>query len=154
MSRRPYDGPVLTAADGTRFLPGAAATELHIHSKRLVALAERSALTGLRAVQGSLYDVAALLTGNPEYREVQVIYALTIFGEVLTPLGFHAQPLDDPRTARVMAFFMNLLRVLYGAKNTGNRVILPQIVWMTRQELLGRYSRPAKPARRAAGAAP
>ena len=88
VSRRPYDGPVLTAADGTRFPPGAAATELHIHSKRLVALAERSALTGLRAVQGSLYDVAALLTGNPEYHEVQVVYALTIFGEVLTPLGF------------------------------------------------------------------
>ncbi|GGR25927.1 YkoP family protein [Deinococcus ruber] len=142
ISRRPYDGPVL---QGERtYLPGTPAAELHIHSKRLVALAERSALTGLRAVQSSLYDVAKVLAEQEAYQDVQIIYALTIFAEVLTPLGFHSQPLDNPRTARIMAFFMNLLRVLYGAKNTDRRVILPQIIWMTREELLARYTRPAR----------
>ncbi|ULH14511.1 hypothetical protein MF271_10755 [Deinococcus sp. KNUC1210] len=142
ISRRPYDGPVL---QGERtYLPGTPAAELHIHSKRLVALAERSALTGLRAVQSSLYDVAKVLDEQEAYQDVQIVYALTIFAEVLTPLGFHSQPLDNPRTARIMAFFMNLLRVLYGAKNTDRRVILPQIIWMTRQELLTRYTRPAR----------
>ncbi|WP_425146465.1 YkoP family protein [Deinococcus sp.] len=142
VSRQAYSGPALQG--NPNYSPGMPAAELHIHSKRLVALAERSALTGLRAVQTSLYDVAKVLAEHPDYQDAQLIYALTIFAEVLTPLGFHSQPLNNPRTARVMAFFMNLLRVLYGAKNTDRRVILPQIIWMTRAELLERYQRPAR----------
>lgn len=139
ISRRDYDGPPLTLPDGARFVSGAPAAELHIYSKRLVALAELSALTGLRGVQSSLYDVAQALEERPEFREVQLVYALTIFGGVLGAMGFQTEPLRDPRQARVMAVFFNLLRVLYGAKNTDSQVLLPAVIWMSREQLLERY---------------
>ena len=139
ISRRDYDGPPLTLPDGVRFVNGAPAAELHIYSKRLVALAELSALTGLRGVQTSLHDVAQALEERPEFREVQLVYALTIFGGVLGAMGFQTEPLHDPRQARVMAVFFNLLRVLYGAKNTDSQVLLPAVIWMSREQLLERY---------------
>ena len=139
ISRRPYAGPPLTLPDGSQFRAGAPAAELHIYSKRLVALAELSALTGLRGVQNSLYDVAQALEERPEFRDVQLVYALTIFAGVLGPMGFRSQTLPDARQARVMAVFFNLLRVLYGAKNTDSQLLLPAVIWMSRRDLLTRY---------------
>ena len=139
ISRRPYAGPVLTLPDGSQLSEGAPAAELHIYSKRLVALAELSALTGLRGVQNSLHDVAQALEERPEFRDVQLIYALTIFAGVLGPMGFRSQALPDARQARVMAVFFNLLRVLYGAKNTDSQQLLPAVIWMSRSDLLARY---------------
>ena len=139
ISRRPYAGPPLTLPDGSQFRAGAPAAELHIYSKRLVALAELSALTGLRGVQNSLYDVAQALEDRPEFQDVQLVYALTIFAGVLGPMGFRSQPLPDVRQARVMAVFFNLLRVLYGAKNTDSQVLMPAVIWMSRRDLLARY---------------
>ena len=149
ISRRPYAGPVLTLPDGSQFVEGAPAAELHIYSKRLVALAELSALTGLRGVQNSLYDVAQALEERPEFRDVQLIYALTIFAGVLGPMGFQSQALADVRQARIMAVFFNLLRVLYGAKNTDSQVLLPAVIWMSRESLLARYGAHRRNARSA-----
>ncbi len=155
ISRRGYDGPPLTLPGGDRFEPGTPAAELHIYSKRLVALAELSALTGLRGVQSSLYDVAQALEERLEFREVRLIYALTIFGGVLGTMGFQTEPLHDPRQARIMAVFFNLLRVLYGAKNTDSQVLLPGVIWMSREQLLERYGggrrRAGRPERRTSG---
>ena len=139
ISRRPYAGPVLTLPDGSQFVGGTPAAELHIYSKRLVALAELSALTGLRGVQNSLHDVAQALEERPEFRDVQLIYAVTIFAGVLGPMGFQSQALPDAQQARVMAVFFNLLRVLYGAKNTDSQQLLPAVIWMSRSDLLARY---------------
>ncbi len=152
ISRRPYAGPLLTLPDGSQFVEGAPAAELHIYSKRLVALAELSALTGLRGVQNSLHDVAQALEERPEFRDVQLIYALTIFAGVLGPMGFRSQALPDARQARVMAVFFNLLRVLYGAKNTDSQQLLPAVIWMSRSELLARYGAQKRNARTAPAA--
>ncbi len=141
ISKRPYDGPPLTLPDGRMLRAGMPAAELHIYSKRLVALAELSPLTGLRAVQSSLHDVAQALEEREEFNEVAFIYALTIFGSVLGPVGFQTEPLPDRRQARLMAVFFNLLRVLYGAKNTDSQVLLPGVIWMSRATLLSRYGR-------------
>lgn len=149
ISRRPYAGPPLTLPDGSQFTAGAPSAELHIYSKRLVALAELSALTGLRGVQNSLYDVAQALEERPEFQDVQLIYALTIFAGVLGPMGFQSQPLSNARQARVMAVFFNLLRVLYGAKNTDSQQLLPAVIWMSRSALLARYGAPRRNARNA-----
>ncbi|GGJ84297.1 YkoP family protein [Deinococcus aquiradiocola] len=139
VSARPYDGPAIQRPEAPAIPPGTPAAELHIYSKRLVAIAELSALTGLRAVQTSLHDVAHTLETHPDYRDAQLVYALTIFAGVLGPLGFRSQPLPDRRQARVMAVFFNLLRILYGAKNAGEHVREPEIIWMTRSDLLNRY---------------
>ncbi|MGI8747665.1 MAG: YkoP family protein, partial [Deinococcus sp.] len=147
ISRRSYPSPGLPLAPpgGPPFPPGTPAAELHIHSKRLVALAELSALTAYRAFGESLRDVAAALQEREDYREVELVWALTLFHEVLPPLGFGLQALENPRRARLTAFFMNLLRVLYGAKNTGGRMIVPQLAWMSRGALLERYGRASTP---------
>ena len=144
ISRRPYEGPPLTLPDGRRFVTGMPAAELHIYSKRLVALAELSALTGLRGVQNSLHDVATALQEREDFQDVQFIYALTIFGGVLGAMGFRTEALPDRRQARIMAVFFNLLRVLYGAKNTDSQVLLPAVIWMDRSALLARYGQPSR----------
>jgi peptidoglycan-N-acetylglucosamine deacetylase len=141
ISKRPYGGPPLTLTDGSVLSRGTPAAELHIYSKRLVALAELSALTGLRGVQSSLHDVAQALEERPEFRDVQLIYALTIFGGVLGTMGFQTEPLPGRRQARLMAVFFNLLRVLYGAKNTDSQVLLPAVIWMSRETLMARYGK-------------
>ncbi|WP_407569697.1 YkoP family protein [Deinococcus altitudinis] len=146
ISRRPYEGPPLTLPDGRQFVTGAPAAELHIYSKRLVALAELSALTGLRGVQNSLHDVATALQEREDFQDVQFIYALTIFGGVLGAMGFRTEPLPDRRQARIMAVFFNLLRVLYGAKNTDSQVLLPAVIWMDRDALVARYGQPPRKA--------
>lgn len=147
ISRRPYPFPGHPPAlpGGPPFPPGTPAAELHIHSKRLVALAELSALTAYRAFGESLRDVAAALQGREDYREVKLVWALTLFHEVLPPLGFGLQALENPRQARVTAFFMNLLRLLYGAKNSGGRGIVPQLAWISRGALLERYGGASTP---------
>ncbi|WP_456832106.1 YkoP family protein [Deinococcus sp. UYEF24] len=150
ISRRPYEGPPLTLPDGRQFVTGAPAAELHIYSKRLVALAELSALTGLRGVQNSLHDVATALQEREDFQDVQFIYALTIFGGVLGAMGFRTEALPDRRQARIMAVFFNLLRVLYGAKNTDSQVLLPAVIWMDRSSLLTRYGQPGRKGRAAA----
>jgi hypothetical protein len=147
ISRRPYEGPPLTLPDGRGFVTGAPAAELHIYSKRLVALAELSALTGLRGVQDSLHDVAAALREREDFQDVQFIYALTIFGGVLGAMGFRTEALPDRKQARIMAVFFNLLRVLYGAKNTDSQVLLPGVIWMDREALLARYGQPGRKGR-------
>ncbi|WP_424950287.1 YkoP family protein [Deinococcus sp.] len=147
ISYRPYEGPPLTRPDGSQYPSGTPAAELHIYSKRLVALAELSALTGLRGVQISLHDVAKALQERAEFADVQLIYALTIFGGVLGAMGFQTEPLPNRRQARVMAVFFNLLRVLYEAKNTDSQVLLPAVIWMSRETLLARYGQGARPAR-------
>ncbi len=149
ISRRPYAGPPLTLPDGRQFVTGMPAAELHIYSKRLVALAELSALTGLRGVQHSLHDVATALQEREDFQDVQFIYALTIFGGVLGAMGFRTEPLPDRRQARIMAVFFNLLRVLYGAKNTDSQVLLPGVIWMDREALLARYGQPGQKRRTA-----
>ncbi len=141
LSRRDYSGPPIQLPGGGQYLSGMPAAELHIYSKRLVALAELSALTGLRGVQHSLHDVAQALQEREEFRDAQFIYALTIFAGVLGPMGFQSEPLPDPKQARVMAVFFNLLRVLYGAKNTDSQVLLPAVIWMSRETLISRYGR-------------
>jgi len=139
LSRRDYIGPPIHLPGGGQYLSGMPAAELHIYSKRLVALAELSALTGLRGVQHSLHDVAQAMQEREEFRDAQFIYALTIFAGVLGPMGFQSEPLPDRRQARVMAVFFNLLRVLYGAKNTDSQVLLPAVIWMSRETLIRRY---------------
>ncbi|MFC4454593.1 YkoP family protein [Deinococcus sonorensis] len=139
ISARPYSGPPLQAAGGPLWRPGTPAAELHLHSKRLVAVADLSALTAYRAFRDSLQDVAAALQERPEFQQAQLIYGVTLFHEVLAPVGFEVQPLPDRRMASIMARFMDLLRRLYGARNVGRRVIHPHVVWMTRDTLMQRY---------------
>ena len=83
--------------------------------------------------------LAQALEERAEFRDVQFVYALTIFAGVLGPMGFQSQALPDVRQARVMAIFFNLLRVLYGAKNTDSQQLLPAVIWMSRSTLLARY---------------
>ncbi|ADV66254.1 YkoP family protein [Deinococcus maricopensis] len=134
----PYEGPSTVNAEG-RLLPhGAPGAELHLHNGRFVAVADLSAITALRAIRDSLRDVAHAVQTDPRYADTQVVWALTLFHDVLGPLGFTSADMADPRQARLFAFGMDALRRLYGARATG-RTILPKYIVMDRQTLLERY---------------
>ena len=53
------------------------------------------------------------------------------------------QPLTLSELARALgalqSSIFNLLRVLYGAKNTDSQQLLPAVIWMSRSTLLARY---------------
>lgn len=139
----PYEGPPLTLPDGDVVRHGEPAAEIHVHSKRLVALADLGTFVGLRAFRDSLKDVAEQLQTNPKYAGVRVVFAFSLFHEVLAPLGFRSVRLESETKERVLAVGMNALKRLYGTR-TDRRVVRPQISWMDREAFLRKYGAPPK----------
>ncbi|WP_211317861.1 polysaccharide deacetylase family protein [Deinococcus yavapaiensis] len=139
----PYEGPPLTLPNGDVVQPGEPAAEIHVHSKRLVTLVDVGTFVALRAFRDSLRDVAEQLQTNPKYEEVRLVFAFSLFHEVLEPLGFQSARLESETKERVLSMGMNALRRLYGTR-TDRRVLRPRISWVDREAFLRKYGAKAK----------
>lgn len=119
-------------------LPRAAPTaELHLHSARLVGLAERGPLIAYRAYVRSLKDVGAALRVRPELAEAQAVFAVTLFHGPLEQAGFHMVTLP-PLRARWYGLGFRLLRAAYGTTRTPSEGT-PRLAWLSREEYLNRF---------------
>lgn len=119
------------------FPPGTPAAELHLHSPRLVGLARRSPLTGYRAYQRSLRDVACALRERPELQDAQVVFAVTLFHRPLEQSGFTLLPLP-PHQAQVYGLGFRLMRLVYGTTGAPSET-QPRLAWMAREAFLARH---------------
>ncbi|MEW6422703.1 MAG: Sectered polysaccharide deacetylase, partial [Deinococcota bacterium] len=119
------------------FPPGTPAAELHLHSLRLVGLAQRSPLTGYRAYQRSLRDVARVLRERPELQDAQVVFAVTLFHRPLEQSGFTLLPLP-PLQAWAYGLGFRLMRRVYGTAAAPSET-QPRLAWMVREAFLARH---------------
>lgn len=121
-------------------LPRQAPTaELHVNSRRLVALAAGSKLATYRAAQRSLKDVAQALQTRPELAEAQAVFAVTLFYGPLQSAGFSL--LELPRwQAQWYGLGFRALRLAYGTTQAPSDGT-PRMAWMLRREFLERFGR-------------
>lgn len=121
-------------------LSGTECAELHLHSPRMVPLAEEAPMTTIRCVRHSMKDLAWALENLPKYADVPGVFALATYQNILETLGFSIY--DPPKTlsTRWLRWYMFFLRNLYSS-GPNRDAILPKIAWMSRETLLKRYGR-------------
>lgn len=138
LSRSKYFGPDITTVGGDHITHGDEEAELHLHSARLVNVAEHNPVAAYRMLSFSLKELAKAFEENPKYQSCRVIFGASLFSEVVEPLGFHVTDIPDPAEARKLKSWMNFIRTVYS--DTPNRRALdPKFVWMDRETLLERY---------------
>ena len=129
-------------ASGSSVPAGTPYAEFHLHSPRLVGLAEKP-MTALRQFKFSLSEVAHALEQNPRYQGVEGIYAVTFYAGILKSLGFSVSSPPQDLTHRIGGLANNALRWIYSSRpNRG--ILIPQLAWMTREVLLERYGKQRK----------
>jgi len=126
-------------APGSSVAPGTLYAELHLHSPRLVGLAEKP-MAALRQFKFSLSEVAHALEHNPRYAQVEGIYAVTFYANILKSLGFEVSSPPQDLTHRIGGLANNALRWIYSSRPNRN-ILIPQLAWMPREELIRWYGK-------------
>lgn len=105
-----------------------------------------AAVRYLRGVKAGLKVLAVQMTEDPAYRDCQGIFGITLLGRGLGPLGFHSADLPPGLFRWWMHRWMAWLLYLYHPEGSarfshGHSGLVPQVVWMGREEFLDRYLR-------------
>ncbi|WP_457637969.1 polysaccharide deacetylase family protein [Oceanithermus sp.] len=136
VARAPFPGPAVELADGRRLEPGTPAAELHLHSERMARAGEASSLTAFRFFKKSMADLARALQERPSLANVEVFWGVSLFQEILEPVGFQMVELP-PARRRFLGAYMHFLHKLYGG--TPLKRVWPKLVFIDRRTLLERY---------------
>jgi len=126
-------------ASGSSVAPGTPYAELHLHSPRLVGVAEKP-MVALRQFKFSLGEVAHALEHNPRYEGVEGIYAVTFYAGILKSLGFEVSSAPNGWANFMGGLANNALRWIYSSRPNRD-ILIPQLAWMTREELMRRYAK-------------
>jgi len=118
------------------FPRGTPGLEIHLDSERMRRTAEAGTFVAYRRVRASMADLARALRERPHLANVEVIFGITLFWELLGPLGFSIQPLPAG-LARRLGAWMYLLHRLYGGGPL--KRIEPRLIYMPKAALLSRY---------------
>ncbi len=136
VAKGPFPGPAVEVASGGRIEPGAPAAELHLHSERMARAGEAGSLTAFRFFKRSMPDLARALRERPHLADVEVFWGVSLFQEILEPVGFQLVELP-PARRRFLGTYMHFLHRLYGG--TPLKRIWPKLVLIDRATLLERY---------------
>lgn len=136
VARGTYPGPAVGLPDGRRIEPGAPAAELHLHSERMARAGEAGSLTAFRFFKRSMADLARALSERPHLGDVEVLWGVSLFQEILEPVGFQVVELPAPRR-KLLGAYMHFLHRLYGG--TPLKRVWPKLVLIDRRTLLERY---------------
>jgi SAM-dependent methyltransferase len=142
-----YAGPPLDLPDGTRFLPGTPAAEIHLHSPRLQAAAGDNPRAALRLLRHSMRDVARAAQEHPKYRDLPLFFGVSLRPELYQALG--ARVTEFPARRPFLARYLRFLRLLHGSRPSRRR-LEPKLVWLDRKTLIARYGADP-PTRRSSG---
>ena len=124
---------------GSSVANGTPYAEIHLHSPRLVGFAEKP-MAALRQFKFSLSEVAHTLEHNPRYAGAEGIYAVTFYANILKSLGFEVSSPPQDLAYRVGGLANNALRWIYSSRPNRD-ILIPQLAWMPREELMRRYGK-------------
>jgi peptidoglycan/xylan/chitin deacetylase (PgdA/CDA1 family) len=147
LAKARYKGPGLYSGDG-RILAkeGDVVGELHMDSLRLSGKGTDIHTIGikvLRQVRESLPDLAAYINDNPAYADIQVFMGTSLLNRGVKGLGFNVQEVSPNWFNRGIEALQKLNLRIYHPSGKGNNRKLKEgrlkIVWISREELLGRW---------------
>jgi len=149
-----HHGPAVTLRDGTVVVRGDVVAEVHYnrHFLRRLHLEgsdRRRAVALVRASEGALRDLAALVATDPRYRAVRALRATSLFWEGAQYLGFEVRPMESARAQRMLGWYLRTLMARdhpQGRRRLAGRTLEPRLLWMSRGELLRRYGPAGAPA--------
>jgi peptidoglycan-N-acetylglucosamine deacetylase len=127
---------------------GVAAIDLHFQNETLIAISSasdnRAPVKALRLVRSGFTDLARVIEFHPDYRDVQVISAMTLMNRGIEMLGFHVEDPEESKENRRLQAYMRFLMGMYhplGFRRLrqGTKDLTLKLVWITREELLERY---------------
>jgi len=120
------------------FPRGTPAAEIHLDSERMRRAGEGGSLAAYRAARASMADLARA-AARLRFRDAALFFGVSLFWEVLTPLGFRSHPLP-PGFARRVTPWLYLLHRAHGGRPL--RRVEARLVYIPRGELLRRYGEP------------
>ncbi|MCL6598379.1 MAG: polysaccharide deacetylase family protein [Alicyclobacillus macrosporangiidus] len=150
--RRDADGRVVVR-------DGAIALDIHFQNDSVITFATenpRVLLRGLREAREGFHDIALTLMHDPRYRDVEVVFAITLINKGMDMLGFHIEDLPPTFTNRFLMAYMSFLLGMHHPEGfsrlrRGAQPLEMRLMWMTREELFERYGS-LEARRRGAGA--
>ncbi len=150
MAPRRYRGKDWPMPDGSLLRRGDTYLELHVNNDRLLELfhgnmsLERLALKALREVQKELPLLAGLLKNDPDYRDVKILFGLTLLHRGTERLGFTSIDMKPGVFCALTGWYERWLLALYHpygfkAVKAYRQKPAPRYLVMTRRQLLDRY---------------
>lgn len=147
-----WPGRPITLPDGTHIAKGARIVELHINNRMVAEIMTRAGSRRLllHLMQDDLRALAAWSQMPAFPSNIHAVYGFTLLSRAAPRLGFTIR--SRPRTIRnwLDRFFMMGLLAIYSPRGTERLQqgttysSYPEEVWMSRNELLHRYSDPHK----------
>jgi len=141
-----YRGRAIDLPDGTCVRPGDRIAVLHFHNRALAQHADQGPWELLKLLGEDMRGLAAWLQSTELPADIKAVYGLTLLSRVAPRLGFTLR--SRPRT--LMAWFdrifMQGLLILYHTQGLERLTrgttysTYPQEAWISRKELLHRYS--------------
>ncbi len=132
---------------------GAKVIDLHFQNETLITISSandnRALVKMLRMVKTGLCDLARVLQFHPDYKDAEVIMAMTLMNRGIEMLGFHVEELEESKEKKRLQSYMRFLMGMYhpeGFKRLkeGSQTLSLKLVWMTKEELLERYGQQAQ----------
>ncbi|KNZ69672.1 polysaccharide deacetylase [Thermincola ferriacetica] len=147
LSKTIYKGPNLYTSDGRLLAKaGDKVGEIHFESGRLRGNEndiQKAAVRALRLARESLPELARYIVENPEYKNIEVFFGLTMINRGVKGLGFSVQDISIKGLKRGVYLLQKVIKWIYGptrkvrgSKHPGDQ---PKIVWISRQQLLERW---------------
>jgi len=146
VGRSRYRGPTMELADGTRLAPGDLMGVLHFNNSTFLRIeagtSRRVALRFRRLMLESMQILADLARRDPRFSDLAVYHAVSWVGPHGQRVGFFTQPFPDGLRKRLLAtYFRFLVWVFAPAIQTRTSAKPdPTIYWLTRKQLLRRFS--------------
>lgn len=141
-----YRGVSFPLPDGTIIRDGDRVAELHINSAVVTRLAVPHAMQILPAAREDLRALVAYLTQSTDLADVKAVYAVTLLAAGGRRLGFTRRTRPVNLRTRLDRFFLIGLLALYSPQGLARltrgqaRDAYPEEIWISRDELIQRYS--------------
>ncbi|HEY7850626.1 MAG TPA: PucC family protein, partial [Ktedonobacterales bacterium] len=142
-----YRGQSITLPDGTQVRPGAPIAELHFDNQRMSAAARTSgAFQLIRMIAEDMGALAAWASEPGPVARSEALTGTTLIGRAAPRLGFTTRERPVTIKTRLDRFFMEGLMAIYNPdglrrlRRGTTYTTYPKEVWMSRGELLRRYS--------------
>ncbi|GIM45301.1 polysaccharide deacetylase familiy protein [Collibacillus ludicampi] len=148
VSRVTWHGKALCWNGMTIAQKGTQAMELHFQNLSLHRIAQNENLAAvatksIKQVRSGLPDIARLLQFDPCYRDVQVVFGITILYRGAELLGFHVEDLPPGFKRAVLGWYMRLMLMIYhplGLRRLRHdQRLKPKLVWASREDIIARY---------------
>jgi hypothetical protein len=141
-----YHGDAFELPDGTHIARGDPVGEFHVNNRSAVDLVRNSRWDLVTRCREDLLALAIWVESPDFPPEIQAFYGVTLLGRGAARLGMTIRPRPVALYRRFERMYMRGLLLIYSYEgqhrfNRGEtRSIYPEEVWLTRKELLRRYS--------------